>query len=77
MVRDYVVVELLIFFCDSIVGIATAYGLDDQGGGVLIPSRVKNFLFTSSTPAVGSIQPPIQWVQGAVSPGGKAEGMRS
>jgi hypothetical protein len=33
------------------------------------PSRVKNFLFsTSSRPALGPTQPPIQWVSGAVSP---------
>jgi hypothetical protein len=29
------------------------------------PVRVKNFLFsTSSRPALGSTQPPIQWVRG-------------
>jgi hypothetical protein len=36
----------------------------------LSPSRVKNFLFsTSSRPALGSTQPPIQRVSGAFSPG--------
>jgi hypothetical protein len=29
---------------DSVVGIATCYGLDDRGAGVLSPGRVKNFL---------------------------------
>jgi hypothetical protein len=28
-------------------------------------------------PLLGSTQPPIQWVQGALSPGGKAAGTRS
>jgi hypothetical protein len=33
------------------------------------PNRVKNFLFsTSSIPALGSTQPPIQWVPGALFP---------
>jgi hypothetical protein len=33
------------------------------------PGRVQNFLFsTASRPALGSIQPPIQWVPGALSP---------
>jgi hypothetical protein len=45
---------------DSIVGIATGYGLVDRGVGVRVPvgSRI---LSTSSRPALGSIQPPIQW----------------
>jgi hypothetical protein len=37
--------------------------------------RDKNFLFSmSSTPALGSAQPPIQWVPGALSPGQKRPG---
>jgi hypothetical protein len=37
--------------------------------------RVKNFLFsTSSRPALGSAQPPIQWVMGALVPGVKRQG---
>jgi hypothetical protein len=39
------------------------------------PGRVKNFLFsTSSRPALGSTQPPIQWVQGVLSQGVKWPG---
>jgi hypothetical protein len=39
------------------------------------PGRVKNFLFSkSSRPALGSTQPPIQWVPGALAPGGKVAG---
>jgi hypothetical protein len=50
---------------DSSVGIATTYGLDDRGVG-----RVKSFLFTpSSRPALGSTQPLIQWVSGALRRG--------
>jgi hypothetical protein len=55
---------------DSSVGIATGYGLDDQGSGSPSPGRVKNFLFSiSSRPALGSTQPPIKWVPGALSRG--------
>jgi hypothetical protein len=39
------------------------------------PGRVKNFLFSmSSIPAPGPTQPPIHWVQGALSPGVKRQG---
>jgi hypothetical protein len=39
------------------------------------PSRVKNFLFsTSSRPALGPTQPPIQWVPVVFSPGVKRPG---
>jgi hypothetical protein len=59
----------------SSVGIATLYGLDDQGVGVSNPGTVKNFLFfTSSRPILGSTQPPIQLVPGVLSPGVKRPG---
>jgi hypothetical protein len=59
---------------DSAVGITTDYGLDGEGVGVRVPV-VKNFFFsTSSRPALGPVQPPIQWVLGALSPGVKRPG---
>jgi hypothetical protein len=46
-----------------------------QRGRSSSPGRVKNFLFfTSSRPALGSTQPPIQWVRGTPSPGEKRQG---
>jgi hypothetical protein len=63
---------------DSIVGIATGYGLDDREVRVQVP--VGSRIFSSprhsdrSTPALGSTQPPIQWVPGALSPGVKRPG---
>jgi hypothetical protein len=60
---------------DSVVGIATSYGLDDWEVGVPSPGGVKNFLFSrSSRPALRSIQPTLQWVQGALSQGVKRPG---
>jgi hypothetical protein len=57
---------------DSVVGIATGYGLDKPRGRSLSPGRVKNFLFSMSfRPTLGSTQPPIHWVPGALSPGVK------
>jgi hypothetical protein len=59
---------------NSVVGIATGYGLDDGGGRSSSPGRVKNFLFsTSSRPALGSTQPPIQWVPVGLSAGREAD----
>jgi hypothetical protein len=48
-------------FLDSSVGIATGYGLGDQGGGSSSPGRVKNFHFS-----ISSTQPLIKWVPGAL-----------
>jgi hypothetical protein len=45
-------------------------GLNDWGGWSSSPGRVKNFLFSKfSRPALGSTQPPIQWVPGVKRPG--------
>jgi hypothetical protein len=51
------------------------YGMDDRGGPSSGPGWVKNFLFSkSSRPVLGSTQPPIQWVPGALSPKVKRPG---
>jgi hypothetical protein len=53
-------------------GIATSYWADDRGFGVKSPDGVKNFHFSMSfRPALGSTQPPIQWVLGILSPWAK------
>jgi hypothetical protein len=59
---------------DSSVGIATGYGLDDQGGESSSPGRVKIFHFSiSSRPALGSTQPPIKMGTGGSFPGVKRQ----
>jgi hypothetical protein len=50
--------------------IATGYGLDGRGVEVRVPVGSRIFS-TSSIPALGSTQPPIQWAPGALSPGVK------
>jgi hypothetical protein len=57
---------------DSVVGIATSYGLDKRGVGVRVSVGSRIFS-TSSRSALRSIQPLIQWVKGALSRG-KAAG---
>jgi hypothetical protein len=52
---------------DSAVGIATGYGLDDWEVGVRVPIGSRIFS-KSSRPALGSTQPPIQWVPGVKRP---------
>ena len=44
----------------SVVGIATGYGLDGPG----IESQCGRDFPQLSTPALGSPQPPVQWVPG-------------
>jgi hypothetical protein len=58
---------------DSVVGIATSYGLDDRVVGVRVPV-VSRIFSTSSRPALGSTQPPIQFVPGTLSLGVKRPG---
>jgi hypothetical protein len=49
----------------SSVVVAEGYGTDGQGS---VTGRDKDFLFTTaSRPALGTIQPPILWEQGALS----------
>jgi hypothetical protein len=62
---------------DSSVGIATGYGLDDREVEVS-PGRVQKLYFSkSSTLALGSTLPLIQWVTGALSPGVKQPGRKA
>jgi hypothetical protein len=58
---------------DSSVGIATGYGLDDRTVEVRIPVGSRIFS-TMSRPALGSTQPPFEWVPGALSPEVKRQG---
>jgi hypothetical protein len=61
--------------CGSVVGIATADGLGDQGVGVGVPVRPRrSFTSPFSRPAMGSTQFPIQWVPRRLSPGVKWQG---
>jgi hypothetical protein len=53
---------------DSAVGIATGYGLDNQGVGFRVPVGARIFS-TASRPALPSTQPLMQWVMGAASRG--------
>jgi hypothetical protein len=48
---------------NGVVGIATGYGLDDRGVVVRVAVGLRIFS-TSYRPALGSTQPPIQWVPG-------------
>jgi hypothetical protein len=65
-----ILLSVLKYFNNEIVGIATGYGLDDQRSGSSSPGRIKNFHFSiSSTSALGSTQPPIKWVPVALSRG--------
>jgi hypothetical protein len=58
---------------DSAVGVAIGYGLEGRGVEVQVPVGIL-FLPTSSSPALGPTQPPIQWVPLALSPRVKRPG---
>jgi hypothetical protein len=60
---------------DSSVGIATVYELDHRIIGFRFPAGAGNFSFdTVCRPALGSAQPPIQWIPGDLSLGVKRPG---
>jgi hypothetical protein len=63
--KVFKLVSFISFSRDSSVGIANGYGLDNRGVGVPVPVGSRIF---SSRPALGSTQPPIQWVPGDLSP---------
>jgi hypothetical protein len=57
---------------DSSDSIVSDYGLDDRAIGVRSQAGAKIFSLASvSRPALGSTQPPAQWVPGVLSPGVK------
>jgi hypothetical protein len=58
---------------DSVVGIATGYGLDDRGVGVRVPVGSRIFS-TSSRPTLGSTQTSYSMGTGGFSPADKAAG---
>jgi hypothetical protein len=58
---------------DSVVGIATGYGLNDRGVGVRVPAGARNFS-TSFRPVLGPTHPLVQCVPGVLSPGVKRPG---
>jgi hypothetical protein len=68
---DYSCYQVIIRSRDSVVGIATSYGLDDWGVGVRVPvgSRIFSSPNHPSRTALRSTQPPIQWVPGVKRPG--------
>jgi hypothetical protein len=54
-VNHFTVIHHFIKSWDSVVGIATGYGLDGRGVGSLSPGKIKNFHFSIlSRPALGS-----------------------
>jgi hypothetical protein len=60
---------------DSLVGIATGYGLDDRGVGIRVPVGSRIFTSPCRPDQLGRpTQPLNQWVPGALSPGAKRPG---
>jgi hypothetical protein len=60
----------------SSVSIVSAYGLDDRAIEVRSPAEKKGFLPLASVsrPALGPIQPTVEWVLKVLSPGLRAAG---
>jgi hypothetical protein len=63
-------------FINILYGARIAQSVERLGTGwSLTPCRIENFHFSTSFRLVlGSTQPPIQWVPGAISPGVKRQG---
>jgi hypothetical protein len=57
----------------SVVSIVTGYGMDDRGVRVWVPVGFRMLSSSQCLDRLGSTQPPIQWVPGAVSPGHVAD----
>jgi hypothetical protein len=63
-----IIIIIIVRTLDSVVGIATGYGMDDGGVGVRVAVGSKTFLlYKSSRPAL-VFQHPIKWVPAALSP---------
>lgn len=59
---------IIILLTDGSVGRVIGYRLDSRSSN---PGRARLFFSTMSRPALGLIQPPIQWVPRAIYPGVK------
>jgi hypothetical protein len=57
--------------CGSVVGVVTAYGLDDRGVRVRVPVA---HIIQSGSGVHSTSQPLKQWVQEVISPGVKQQG---
>jgi hypothetical protein len=69
------IIIIIIMGSGNAVGMVTVYGQEHRGVKSSSPGRIKNFHFSiSSRPALGSSQPPIQWVPGGLSLGVKRLG---
>jgi hypothetical protein len=60
------VLRLFCLYIDSSVGIALGYGLDNRVLGFDSRRGLGIFFTTASTTALGSTQPPIKWIWGAI-----------
>jgi hypothetical protein len=72
---SFTAITLCVKSRESSASIALGYRLEDRGSRVRFPAGLGIFLFTTaSRTALGSTQPPIQWVPGALSLGVKRPG---
>jgi hypothetical protein len=62
---------MLIIFFRWAIGTATGYRSDGRRVRLRVPVGEIFLISTSSRPALGSTQPPIQWVSAALPPGVK------